>query len=181
MKYHLNWLIEKYNQGETLKYIFFWGNQPSKDGSITKTCFSQWWMSDFEVEGLNYPSAEHWMMAEKARLFKDEEMLQNILKCATPAEAKKFGRQVKNFDSAIWNKKRYEIVKQGNIHKFSQDEAMKDYLLTTNNRILVEASPLDLIWGIGFAQDNEQAIHPPQWRGLNLLGFALMEVRKELK
>ena len=67
------------------------------------------------------------------------------------------------------------------IHKFSQDEDLKAYLLTTNNRILVEASPPDGIWGIGLAQNDERAMHPPQWKGRNLLGFGLMEVRKELK
>ena len=181
MKYHLSWLIEKYNREEILKYLFFWGHQPSRDGSITKTCFSQWWMSEFEVDGLNYPSAEHWMMAEKARLFKDDEILQKILKTSIPAEAKKFGRQVRNFDKATWEKECFEIVKQGNIHKFSQNEDLKTYLLNTHDRIIVEASPRDRIWGIGLSQKNDKAMHPPQWRGRNLLGFVLMEVREELK
>jgi len=181
MKYHLNWLIEKYNKKEDLEYIFFWGHRKSKDSSITKTCFSQWWISSFVVDGLTYASAEHWMMAEKARLFGDEEMRQKILKNPSPAEAKKSGRKVKNFDSAIWNKECYEIVKQGNIHKFSQNEKLKAFLLSTTNKIIVEASPYDGIWGIGLLQNDERVLHPPQWCGRNLLGFVLMEVRDELK
>jgi ribA/ribD-fused uncharacterized protein len=181
MRYNLKWLIEKYNAGENLEYCFFWGHQPSKDGSIQKTCFSQWWAGhSFEVDGQVYPTAEHWMMAGKARLFLDEEMLELILKAGTPLEAKKLGRKVRNFDQAIWKAHRFEIVKTGNIHKFSQHEDLKAFLLNTNNQIIVEASPRDRIWGIGMGAKNEKALHPPQWRGQNLLGFVLMAVRGEL-
>ena len=85
MKYNLNWLLAQQNP---LKYLFFWGHRPSKDGTITKTCFSQWWESAFEVEGLIYNTAEHWMMAKKAKLFDDEEVFEKILKVKSPAEAK---------------------------------------------------------------------------------------------
>ncbi len=103
MKYNLNWAIEKFESGEKLKYLFFWGHQPKKDGSIYESCFSQWWQSSFEIEGVTYNTAEHWMMAEKARMFKDSAVLEKILLCHTPAEAKKLGRQVKNFDFNIIN------------------------------------------------------------------------------
>ena len=120
------------------------------------------------------------MMAEKARLFNDAHALAEVLKCNHPMEAKQWGRRVANFDPKIWDKHKYEIVKQGNLHKFSQDTKMKQYLLQTGDRITVEASPRDRIWGIGMSQDNEKAHNPNQWRGQNLLGFALMEVREEL-
>lgn len=180
MKYNLNWLIQKYNNEEQLKYVFFWGHTPNKDGSVGKTCFSQWFESSFTVEGVEYKTAEHWMMAGKAKLFKDEEMLVKIIVAKTPGAAKKLGRQVRGFDSDTWNQHRSEIVVQGNVHKFEQDEAMKTFLLNTKERVLVEASPRDRIWGIGMGQNNEKATHPTQWRGLNLLGFALMEARDRL-
>lgn len=179
MKYNIKWLKNK-AEAERVKYLFFWGHQPSKDGSMTASCLSQWWLCEFDVEGILYRSTEHWMMAEKARLFQDEEMLEKIIECKTPAEAKKLGRKIRNFAPEKWNANRYEIVKQGNLHKFGQNESMKTFLLQTQNRILVEASPVDPIWGIGLAKDHKNVEQPEEWKGLNLLGFALMEVREEL-
>ncbi|HEX7869876.1 MAG TPA: NADAR family protein [Chryseobacterium sp.] len=163
------------------KFLFFWGHQPNKDGSISKTCFSQWWLSSFEVDNVIYKTAEHWMMAKKAELFNDNEVLAKIIKANSPAEAKKLGRQVKNYDDKLWLANRYEIVKQGNYHKFSQNKDLKTFLINTKGRVLVEASPVDPIWGIGMATDHKDVSNPEKWKGLNLLGFALMEVRDELK
>jgi len=182
MNYNLSWLIEKYNTGKSLDFLFFWGHQPSKDGSITSTCFSQWWAEHpFEVDNITYPTAEHWMMAGKARLFQDKEMLEQILNTPNPSQAKKYGRKVRNFDSAEWQAKCFDIVKTGNIHKFSQHDDLRAFLLNTNNKIIVEASPLDAIWGIGLGAKNPKSQHPPQWRGKNLLGFVLMAVRDEIR
>lgn len=168
------------NIENTQKFLFFWGHQPSQDGSITKSCFSQWWLSSFEVEGVTYQTAEHWMMAQKAILFNDHSTLEKVINAKTPVLAKKMGRMVQNFDNEIWNAKRFEIVVEGNYHKFSQHTRLKEFLLQTNNNILVEASPVDAIWGIGMAADHKDANNPEKWRGLNLLGFALMEVRDRL-
>ena len=181
MKYSLSWLIEAVKQKQTFKYIYFWGHQPTQDGTITKTCMSQWWVANFEVDGVTYSTAEHWMMAEKARLFGDDEILASILQAKSPGEAKKLGRKVKGFEQNIWEKERFEIVRKGNLYKFSQNKKLKDYLLATNTRILVEASPYDAIWGIGMPQDHPNIGSAEKWKGLNLLGFALMEVRDELK
>lgn len=87
------------------------------------------------------------------------------------------GRQVRNFDQAVWEEHRYAIVLEGNLHKFGQHEALKTYLNNTKNSIMVEASPFDKIWGIGMAKDNPKAQNMDTWNGLNLLGFVLMEVR----
>jgi len=163
------------------KFLFFWGHQPNKDGSISKTCFSQWWLSSFEVDKVIYKTAEHWMMAKKAELFKDNEVLAKIIKANSPAEAKKLGREVRNYDDKLWLANRYEIVKQGNYYKFTQNPDLKKFLINTNERVLVEASPVDPIWGIGMATDHKDVMNPEKWKGLNLLGFALMEVRDELK
>ena len=175
MKYNINTIAPE------SKFLFFWGHQPSKDGTVTKTCFSQWWLSSFEVEGVTYKTAEHWMMAKKAELFKDQEILEKIIKCNSPAEAKKLGRKVRNYNETIWLENRFEIVKEGNLHKFSQNPDLKTFLLNTNDRVIVEASPVDPIWGIGMASDHIDALNPEKWKGLNLLGFALMEVRDELR
>lgn len=91
------------------------------------------------------------------------------------------GRKVKNFDPDIWNEHKYGIVKKGNFLKFSQNERFKEFLLSTDNKILVEASPYDTIWGIGMLETDPNAKNPAQWNGENLLGFALMEVRDELR
>jgi ribA/ribD-fused uncharacterized protein len=120
-------------------------------------------------------------MAGKARLFNDHEILEQILKAETPNQAKSLGRKVRNFDPKIWNENKYEIVKQGNFLKFSQNEKFKEFLLSTDDTILVEASPYDKIWGIGMLETNAKAKDPTQWNGENLLGFALMEVRDELR
>jgi ribA/ribD-fused uncharacterized protein len=169
------------NTGKPVKYLLFWGHQKSRDGSVTKSCFSQWWESEFIDEGINYKTAEHFMMAEKAKLFDNVEVYQKIIECKSPAAAKKLGRQVKGFSQEIWRKHRFEIVKKANHLKFSQNPELKDFLLKTKKRVLVEASPVDKIWGIGLASDHNDAQNPKKWKGENLLGFALMEVRDQLQ
>jgi len=178
MKYSRKKMIQENGNN---KFLFFWGHQPSRDGSITASCFSQWWTEQFLVNGVRYSSTEHWMMAKKAKLFGDLDVLQDILKAKTPGEAKKLGRRVKNFDPLKWDKEKYTIVMNGNLHKFQQNQTLKEFLMNTGSRILVEASPVDLIWGIGLTADDEAAMHPVRWKGENMLGFALMEVRDKLK
>ena len=119
------------------------------------------------------------MMAEKARLF-DGSATDAILTASNPGEAKKLGRQIRNFDQAIWEAHRFEIVVRGNLAKFSQHGSLKQYLLGTGDRVLVEASPRDRIWGIGLSASDPAAPNPYDWKGLNLLGFALMAVREQL-
>lgn len=181
MTYTIDSLIADYQHDKKLKYLFFWGHRPSKNGELTASCFSQWWHSPFEVEGVRYATAEHWMMAQKAALFNDDEIRQQVLAAQSPGEAKQLGRQVRDFDEAIWTNRRYDLVVQGNWHKFSQHEALKTFLINTQDRVLVEASPVDRIRGIGLAATDERAANPTQWEGLNLLGFALMDVRDQLR
>lgn len=176
----MKYIIELLIQQTPADYLFFWGHQPSKDGSIIKTCMSQWWVAPFTENGMTYRTAEHYMMAHKALLFGDRETAERIIKKESPKDVKDLGRQVKNFDPEQWDKHKYEIVRQGNLLKFSQNEALKQFLIQTKNKVLVEASPVDPIWGIGLAEDHEHANNPAEWRGENLLGFALMEVRDYL-
>lgn len=179
--FNLDWLLDKINKKEKIKFLFFWGHAASKDGSVTKSCFSQWWPSAFTVDGIRYVTAEHWMMAKKAELFNDTEMFEKILEAKSPASAKKLGRQVRNFDPKVWQNECFDIVCEGNYHKFSQHPALNEFLQNTGDKVLVEASPVDKIWGIGMAQDNPHAENPRLWKGSNLLGFALMEVRDRLR
>lgn len=179
--YNLTWLVDKIEKKERVKFLFFWGHQPSKDGSVTASCFSQWWHEGFTVDNIRYSTAEHWMMAKKAELFNDKEMLKEILIAKSPAEAKQLGRKIRNFDPTVWDEHCFEIVCEGNYHKFEQNTHLKDFLLDTKDRVIVEASPRDRIWGIGMGASNENAERPQFWRGKNLLGFALMETRDRLK
>lgn len=180
MKYSLDSLQKDFQKGKSTKYLFFWGHQPSKDGSIIKTCLSQWWRADFTIDTDTYCCMEQYMMAEKAKLFKDNETLEKIMKSNHPKQMKDLGRKVKNFDEELWIKKRYSIILNGNYAKFIQNEDLREFLIKTKDRILVEASPYDKIWGIGMAADDQNIENPLFWKGSNLLGFALMEVRDEL-
>jgi ribA/ribD-fused uncharacterized protein len=174
-------LIEQVSRGEPVKYLYFWGHSPRHDGRIGASCLSQWWPSPFVVEGVEYATAEHWMMAAKARLFGDTAAERQVLEASHPAEAKKAGRLVRGFDEAVWRRERFDVVRAGGVHKFAHRGDLRDYLLGTGDRVLVEASPVDRIWGIGLTADDERAADPARWRGLNLLGFALMEARAELR
>jgi len=175
--YDLKWLISQKGGGTRNKFVYFWGHRARADKVITKTCFSQCWAAPFEVEGNRFASAEHWMMAEKARLFNADDIYKQILNSKSPGAAKALGRQVSSFDEAIWNAVKYDIVVQGNYHKFTQHEDLGAFLKGTGKRVLVEASPVDKIWGVGLAQDDERIESPSKWRGENMLGFALMSVR----
>jgi len=177
MSYNLNWLKNKFDNGEPLKYIFFWGHSNKTQDEIGKFVFSQWYPSSFTVDGVEYQTAEHWMMAQKAGLFGDHEISERILKATKPGEVKELGRKIKGFDEIKWNEEKFEIVKTGNIHKFNQNKKLKEYLLNTADRIIVEASPTDSIWGIGLAQDSKMIENPHTWKGANLLGFAIMAAR----
>lgn len=140
-------LIRYTDAGGTVKYLPFWGHAPRRDGQLGASCLSQWWPSPFTVAGIRYETAEHWMMAGKARLFGDAEAERRALDAATPAEAKIAGRLVQGFDEAVWNEARFALVTEGSTHKFASDPALRAFLVGTGERVLVEASPLDRIWG----------------------------------
>ena len=174
-------LIAEVRNGKQYNYLFFYGHYPAKDGSITKSCLSQWWDCKFVVDGIEYANAEQYMMAGKAQLFGDKEIADRIAKTTNHKDVKALGRKVKNFDPKVWDEHKYEIVKKGNLAKFSQNPELLKYLLSTGEAILVEASPYDTIWGIGMRADSIGIDSPTRWRGQNLLGFALTEVREQLK
>jgi len=176
--YTLEKLQDYIAKGKKINYLYFWGHQ-EKGSTVTKSCFSQWYQSSFEHNDVFYLTAEHYMMAEKARLFKDNVALKKILTSKNPGAAKAAGRDVQNFDPELWLEKRFEIVVTGNLLKF-ETPTLRDFLLNTGNKVLIEASPVDKIWGIGMAEDNALISNPYKWKGLNLLGFALMKVRAKI-
>jgi len=174
-------LIDHIASGASVSWLFFWGHTPKTEGSIDKSCLSQWFPRAFVIDGVRYASAEHYMMAAKARVFADEDAFARVLESKTPEDAKKIGREVRNYDNLTWEKARFVAVVEGNVAKFGQHADLRDFLLKTDDCVLVEASPRDRIWGIGMGGSNPDARDPRKWRGRNLLGFALMEARERLR
>lgn len=165
----------------TDKYVFFFGYE----GPEPENTFQQWYPSEFFDESavskdllLKFPTAEHYMMYHKAMLMNDDEVAMKILSCETPAEAKTFGREVRNFDQDKWDAACDDIVEKGNFLKFEQNEDCQKALLGTGSRTIVEASPNDKIWGIGFTAETAEG-KESDW-GQNRLGKALEKVRKRL-
>lgn len=177
----LETLKSRMARGESFTFRPFYGHTPRADGKLSDACFSQWWKSPFVVDGVRYATAEHFMMASKARLFGDEQALAKILASEDPSEVKAIGREVKGFVDTRWAAARFDAVTQGSIAKFSSTPELKAYLLSTGDEILVEAAPRDRIWGIGLGRENPLVKDPSGWRGLNLLGFALVRARAALK
>ncbi|MFJ2663277.1 NADAR family protein [Nocardia fluminea] len=173
-------LCRAIEQGAVPKYLAFWGHSARRDGTIGASGLSQWWPATFVLDGVEFASAEHYMMWRKAMLFDDETTAARILGAGHPGQAKKFGRQIRDFDESVWERARFGIVVAGSVAKFGQNDALRGYLVGTGARVLVEASPVDRIWGIGMAADDPGALDPGRWKGLNLLGFALMRARDEL-
>ena len=162
------------------KYIFFWGHK-EKEVPVTKNCLSQWYDCEFIVNGIKYHTAEQYMMSQKALLFEDKEINEKIMNSKTPKEYKELGRQIKNFSSDKWELNKFDIVVKGNIAKFSQNEKLKQFLINTKDKILVEASPYDKIWGIGMSEDDKDILDESKWKGQNLLGKAIMKAREFIK
>jgi len=173
------------------KYTFFWTT-----GHVNGWA-SQWYPSFFIVdveieegkgkEHITFPTAEHWMMLQKALLFSDVNIARKIIDLASAGnvsksdlkEIKSFGRKVLNFSEDVWKKNRSRIVLEGTLHKFRQNEDLRNKLLGTGDTEIVEASPMDRIWGIGYGEKNALAMKN-KW-GLNLLGKALIEARTILR
>ena len=179
--YSMEKLREERAAGKEREIIFFWGHQPGKEGKTGKECLSQWYLAEFHVGHVAYCCMEQYLMAGKARLFEDSETEKKIMQSADPSEIKQLGRMVKGFDEDVWERFRVPIALTGNYYKFSQLKEQRSYLLGTGDSLLAEASPYDDIWGIGLDQAHAAGVDVTGWRGQNLLGFALMEVREEIR
>uniref|UniRef100_A0A7S3Z9B3 NADAR domain-containing protein n=1 Tax=Lotharella globosa TaxID=91324 RepID=A0A7S3Z9B3_9EUKA len=143
--------------------------------------FSQWHISSFRVDGVTYNCCEQYMMAEKARLFKDDDMHELILRATAPRQQKALGRGVRGFKEHTWKSNCLRIVTEGNLHKFRQNTELREKLMATGERTIAEAAPKDKIWGIGLHASDKRAQDMSTWRGTNLLGVALMTVRERLR
>jgi len=157
--------------------IFFWREFEEEYGYM-----SQWFECTFVVDGVNYLHAEMWMMVQKARLFGDEETEKEMLRTTEPKKHQTLGRVVKGYDGKIWDQNKLRIVTEGNYHKFTKTKSelkLKEKLLATGDRELVEASPTDRIWGVGFSAAQAQD-HREEW-GQNLLGKAITAARKQIR
>lgn len=140
--------------------------------------FSQWHPSRFEIDGLKYNCAEQYMMAQKARMFGDKKAEALIMTAKTPNEQKQLGRTVRNFDQRAWSAVARDVVARGSIAKFSANSDLRSQLLATEGKTLVEASPRDLIWGVGLNEDDPRVHDRHQWRGRNWLGQVLTDIRR---
>jgi len=152
-------------------YTFFW-----------KEKISNWHMNDFIIDGVKFCCGEQAMMYYKAMLMGDLETAAKIMSTSNPSLHKDLGREVRNFDEDKWKDYRYPIVKRITLERFKQNENLLNYLiLISMDTRLAEASPFDRIWGIGMGEDHPDVGDPTKWKGLNLLGQIMTEVRDELK
>lgn len=180
-------------------YVLFCSHDKnSYNTNKDRAIFSQWRYSPFtDKNGVQFNSCEQYMMYNKAILMKDYNSAKNILKYnvynpnlnteskidyKSMSKIKMIGRKIANFDQDLWDKHKFDIVVQGNMYKFTQNLELKNILLNTQNKILVEAASYDKIWGIGLNEKDALKVDPKLWwaSGENLLGKALMEVRKRI-
>ncbi len=180
-KYSVQLLKEIYKKNNEIGFVLFWQPEYNNNGRLSNGCLSQWHISTFVVDGITYNCMEQFMMAAKAKLFGDNCIFEEIMQCTDPKTIKALGRKVHNFDDAVWNRQKYTVVYCGNLAKFSQNKDLGKYLLSTKGKILAEASPFDGIWGIKMSEKTAGINNPENWKGLNLLGCALMQVRDELE
>jgi len=152
------------------QFYFFWGGP----------C-SQWASFDIKIDEKIYNNCEQYMMASKAKLFKDDDIYDKIMAEKDPKKQKALGRQVKNFDKDEWEKICRDVVYKANYAKFTQHSHLYDFLMNTADKIIVEASPYDCIWGIGLRESDKRACDPGEWNGTNWLGEEIMKVRKDIK
>ena len=150
-------------------HIYFWNG-----------IFCQWSQYTMVEEDITYCSCEQYMMAKKAKLFNDEKVYDMIMSEEYPSEQKRLGKMVSNFNQVVWDKHKFDIVVNANYLKFTQNEMLKESLSSTGDKTIVEASPYDTIWGIGLSCDDDKILDESNWQGENLLGKAIMKVRKIL-
>lgn len=138
---------------------------------------SNWFLADFNKDGIIFTSLEQYMMYQKAVCFGDREIAAQILKTSDVGKIKALGRAVKNYDDRIWNGVRQIVVYEGLLEKFKQNDVLRKQLLETGEAVLVECAVQDKVWGIGLSMKDERRFDMNAWKGENLLGFSLMRVR----
>lgn len=157
---------------QTPTYLFFYA---------TSEIYSNWHPCRFRYDGLVFANSEQAMMYAKAKLMNDKESIIKIKKEPDPYKVKRLGRSIKPWNESLWISKRLSLVSDILYAKFSSNSLLKEQLLATNDLILVEASPSDKIWGIGLDENHPDIHNKKKWKGLNLLGQALMNARENIK
>ena len=156
----------------TDKYLFFYA---------TSEIYSNWHPAKFKYDNIVFSNSEQAMMYAKAKLMGDNDSIKKIKKTSDPYKVKRLGRSIKPWKEQLWISKRLSLVIDILYAKFSSNETLRNELLGTDDLYLVEASPSDKIWGVGL-DESDPAIHNKKnWKGLNLLGEALMQVREKIK
>lgn len=173
--------LRKRSKEEEFTYLFFSRPTPSENGRPGEGALSTRWVAPFQIGDQEYPTVDHFMMYSKAMLFGDEESAEKILATESPDRVQELGRQVKDFDSELWREHRFAIALRGNLAKFSQNEDLKEYIFSTGEAIFIATSASELVWGIGLSEEQARQTSPINWKGLNLLGFALVRTRALLE
>lgn len=177
MNYSNAWLIQQIITGETPTYTCFLSDRCMQNADWDTNCLNENFYAPFKVEGITYLTIQHWLMAQKAALFYDFIAMEKIIACKTAAHAKLLANQIRNVDEDVWLANAYALVVKGNVHKFAQNSALKQKLLNTGNAIIVAITSTDCIWGNGLKFEKNIALNPFKWKGANLQGYALMQVR----
>lgn len=163
-------VIKTNDRGETFVLFF-------RPGEVNGLC-SNWYMVDFvDKKGVKFNCTEQYLMYEKAKLFKDEEVMNAILQVSNPKEMKAYGRKVKNYDDRLWACNRYGVMIQGLYYKFSQNQELKDWIIKAKCDHFVECSPYDGIWGVKLDMNNPDCMYQEKWKGENWLGKCLDDTR----
>lgn len=163
---------------EPPEIVFFFSGSPELNADKE---FSNMFEAPMQVDGLTFPTVEHYFQWSKAKMFGDEEAATNIMKTASPKSVKAYGKKVKNFEKDKWEEKKNEIMKIALKAKFSQHPELRNKLQDTGTKLLAEANPRDKYWGIGTSFDTSKAKDPAKWPGKNVVGNMLQELRSELK
>ena len=142
---------------------------------------SNWYPSPFEIDGIRYSSCEQYIMYQKCILFGDENSAGEVLATDDPETQQTLGRAASGWNEYLWNGNCQLILRRGLIAKFTQNDELRRMLLDTGDAVLVEAANSDKTWACGRGMHNGDRFDISKWDGTNILGFALMDVRDELR
>ena len=157
--------------------FFFSGNPALNETQYLSALYE----APIQVEGITFPTVEHYFQWSKAKQFGDADAQAKILKTPSAKSVKAYGKKVKNFDQEVWTEASERVMRTGLKAKFMQHPELLKKLRETGTRPLAEADPRRKFWGIGTSADTSKANDPTKWPGKNVMGKLLDEIRTELK